>query len=51
MLNNEKNIDNRMMKWRNENDGMEDDRRVMKNKEIIELRKRVKMRDCLNKRE
>ena len=34
MSNNEKNIENRMMKWRDKNDGMEDDGRMVKNEEI-----------------
>ena len=31
---NEKNIENRMIEWRDENDGMEDDRRMVKYGEI-----------------
>ena len=34
MINNEKNIKNIMMEWRDENDEMENDRRMVKNGEI-----------------
>ena len=34
MRNNEKNIKNEMIEWRVENDGMEDDRRMVKNEKI-----------------
>ena len=34
MRNNYKNIKNIMMEWRDENDGMEDDGRMVKNEEI-----------------
>ena len=34
MRNNEKNIENRMMEWRDDNDEVEDDGRMMKNGEI-----------------
>ena len=34
MINNLKKIENSMMEWRDENDGMEDDGKMMKNREI-----------------
>ena len=34
MINNEKTIENKMMEWRDENDVMEDDKRMVKNGEI-----------------
>ena len=34
MINNEKKIENRIMEWRDENDGMEDDGRIVKNIKI-----------------
>ena len=34
MINNDQNIENGMMEWRNENDRMEDDGRMVKNREI-----------------
>ena len=34
MRNNKKNIENRMMDWRDENDGIEDNGRIVKNWEI-----------------
>ena len=34
MRNNEKNIENGMMKWKDKNDGMEDDGRIVKNIKI-----------------
>ena len=34
MINNEKNIENGIMKWRDENDGMKNDGRIVKNGEI-----------------
>ena len=37
MINNDQNIENGMMEWRNENDRMEDDRRMVKNGEIRKL--------------
>ena len=40
-----------MMEWRDENDRMEDDKRMMKNGEIGQSGNRVKMRDWLKKRE
>ena len=37
MINNDKNIENEMMEWRDENDRMANDRRVVKNREIGKL--------------
>ena len=37
MINNDQNIENGMMEWRNENDRMEDDGRMAKNQEIGKL--------------
>ena len=51
MINIDKNIENGMMKWRDENDGLEDNGRMVKNKEIKQLGNWVKMIDCLKKRE
>ena len=34
MRNNDKNIENKMMEWRDENDGMEDEKRMVNNQEI-----------------
>ena len=51
MINNDENIENRMMKLRNENDRMEDDGRKVKNREIGYSRNWAMMRDCLKKRE
>ena len=34
MINNDENIENRMMEYRNENDRMEDDGRMVKNQDI-----------------
>ena len=34
MINNDNNIENEMMEWRNVNDRIEDDRRMVKNQEI-----------------
>ena len=34
MINNNQKIENGMMEWRNENDRMEDDGRMVKNQEI-----------------
>ena len=34
MRNIEKNVENRMIEWRDENDKMEDDGRIVKNQEI-----------------
>ena len=38
MRNNEKNIENRMMEWRDDNDEVEDDGRMMTNGEIRKSR-------------
>ena len=35
MINNDKNIENGMMEWRNENDRMEDDGKMVNNQEIV----------------
>ena len=37
MINNDQKIENGMMEWRNENDRMEDDGRMVKNREIGKL--------------
>ena len=37
MINNDQTIENGMMEWRNENDRMEDDRRMVKNHQIGKL--------------
>ena len=34
MRNNEKNIEMKLMEWKGENDGMNDDGRIVKNQEI-----------------
>ena len=45
MRNNYKSIENGMMEWRDENDKMDDDRRMIKKTGNL-----VIMRDCLKKR-
>ena len=37
MINNDQNIENGIMEWRNKNDRMEDDGRMVKNREIGKL--------------
>ena len=51
MRSNTKNIVNRMMEWRYENDGMEDDRRMVKKWRNWVIKKSVIMRYLLKKRE
>ena len=49
MRNNKKTIENEMMELRDENDGIEDDGRVIKNGKIRSSRNREKMRDFMKK--
>ena len=50
-LSNKENIENGMMEWRDESNGIKDDGRIVKNWEIRLLRNQVMMRDWLKKRE
>ena len=44
MKKNDKNIENDMIKWRDENDGMEDDGRIRKIEKLDNYQNRAKMR-------
>ena len=50
-LSNKENIENGMMEWRDESNGIKDDGRIVKNWEIRLLGNQVMMRDWLKKRE
>ena len=51
MKKNDKNIENDMIKWRDENDGMEDDGRIRKIEKLGNYQNRAKIRDSVKKKE